>query len=261
VAAIPFGLITWVGVSSAQNRQKAWPLVQSVVHRLEDPQQAQRLWERNPSLHVAYPTFQAFQEELALWLPQFGPVPSQEPSESRDRYRLMASPTDLQVALQGQKGAWIRLSIEGPGPFGIGTVAGEGITEVIFADQHAGLRERQQHFQNQRQKALWTKFREVESRLRDEQATRQLWEREPKLHASYKGQEDLVRVTAPWRGKHAPLPEDMDTAHAARIQIRDGGDGLTETAGCPGPDGLMLWVTWRDGTLEDIHPTLEAHAH
>ncbi len=261
VAAIPLGLIAWMAISATQHRQKAWPVVQSVLHRLEDPQQAQVLWERNPSLHGAYPSAMTFQEELTRWLPRFGPVPTQEPRESREDYRLVASHSDLQVALHGQNGAWIQLSIEGPGPFGIGSVSGEGITEVVFADQHAGLRERQHYFNSQRQRAVWTKFRDVESRLRDERTTRQLWEREPKLRTNYKGQEDLVRVTAPWRKEHAPLPEDVQALGSAQVHIQENGDGLTEMAGCPGPAGLMLWVTWRDGALEDIHPTIEAHAH
>lgn len=262
VAAVPVGLISWMTVSAAQYRQKAWPVVQGMVHRLEDPARAKQVWERNPALHYTYPDAASFQEEVATWLPRVGPLPDQEPFQSPQAYSLGSSPSQLRVAVKGRNGAWMYLGLEGPGPFKLTRVAGEGITDLLFADERANLDLRQRDLRAKRQQVLWARFREVESHLRDERKARQLWDHAPKLHASFKKQEELLSATSPWRGPHPSLPEALEPVRESlSLSIHESDSGVKETAGYPGPEGTMLWVTWLDGELDGIHPTLEAHGH
>jgi hypothetical protein len=262
VAALPFGLIGWMAAKAAANRARAWPIAQGVVAQLQDPAQAKGLWERNPALHDSYPDPESFQAELSTWLPRFNALPAQEPVESQGAYGLATSPMQLRLAVKGQGGAWMYLVVEGSNPFDAQEMRGEGITRLHFAEDRAGLTGRQRLLISRRNEALWARFRGVESQLREEGLARRLWAAEPRLHRAYKAQEDLLRSTAPWRHPRPALPPDIaSVAGDLSLQFNDSPFGHSETVGYPGPEGLMLWVTWTDGCLAGIDPTFEAHGH
>lgn len=259
-ALLPFGLLSWLAARATAHRGQAWPALQTVLPRLQDPSQARQLWARNPGLHAAYPTAEAFQNELAEWLPRFGALPAQEPQEAAETYALGSDPFQVRIALRGQGGAWLSLVLEDAGPFGSAS-SGEGISRLLFAGARAELSERQQRMELKRTQALWARYRQVESQLRDEAGARRLWASEAALRRSFKAEEDLLKSTAPWRRARPCLPADLETAPGATLRIHDTPMGRTESVGYPGPEGLMLWVTWRDGSLEGLEPTLEAHGH
>lgn len=260
VALLPIGLLSWLAARAAAHRGQAWPILQTVLPRLQDPAQARQLWEKNPALHSAYPDAEAFLAELSQWLPRFGALPAQEPREAAEGYVLGSDPFQVRIDLRGQGGAWMNLIVEDAGPFA-GPSSGEGITRLLFADARQGLARRQQSLDQQRTQALWARYRQVESMLRDEASTRRLWASEAALRRSFKAEEDLLRSTAPWRRARPGLPSDLEGAKGATLRINDSPAGRTESVGYPGPEGLMLWVTWRDGSLDGIEPTLEAHGH
>jgi hypothetical protein len=262
VAALPFGAISWLAARAASNRSQAWPALRQVMVRLEDPLQARRLWERNPGLHGDFPDAESFQAELATWLPRFGGLPAAEPVESSGSYGIGADPFSLHVELKGRGGAWVYMSVEGYGAFGPGVGQGEGLVRLHFAEARAALTERLHQFEDRRARELWARYRQVEIQLRSESEVRRLWAREARLHQAYRAQEDLLRATAAWRKPLPALPEDITSApNRPSLRREETPMGRTESVGYPGPEGLMLWVTWRDGCLEGIDPTLEVHGH
>jgi hypothetical protein len=92
-ALLPFGILSWLAGRATAHRSQAWPALQTVLPRLQDPVQARQLWARNPGLHAAYPDAEAFQAELAAWLPRFGALPPQEPQEAAEATRSVPIPS------------------------------------------------------------------------------------------------------------------------------------------------------------------------
>ncbi len=251
VAVLVFAL---VGRATGLRRQ-AWPLIQAVNARLATDEGARDLFRKNPLCAAGYASEEAFVEAARTWRAKGSGLPAQEPRGDRRGYTVDSDPFELDVAIQGTGGAWMRARFA-TGPATEGQEAGEGLVRLVFADSFRGLQDAARDARRQARSREWEEFRRLTSALATDEGARDLLRHEPGLARNWPSEEAFLQDARAWRPHLAAIParpEDADKEGGVRASFsrHQSPLGSSVEIRLNHPGGRWNAV-WRDGALTDL---------
>ncbi|MFN8012668.1 MAG: hypothetical protein U0P81_14960 [Holophagaceae bacterium] len=256
VAALVFAL---VGRATGLRRQ-AWPLIQAVNARLATDEAARDLFRKNPLCAAGYASEEAFVEAARAWRSKGGGLPTQEPRDDRRGYTVESDPFELDVAIQGTGGGWMRARFA-TGPATQGQEAGEGLVRLVFADSYRGLQDAARDARRQARSREWEEFRRLTSALATDEGARDLFRSSPGLGRAWPSEEAFLQEIHGWRPHLAAIParpddgEKGDGEKGGGVQVGFSrhqsplGSSVEIRVDHPGGRWKALW---RDGLLADL---------
>lgn len=251
VAVLVFAL---VGRATGLRRQ-AWPLIQAVNARLATDDGARDLFRKNPLCAAGYDSEEAFVEAARAWRAKGSGLPDQEPRGDRRGYTVDSDPFELDVAIQGTGGAWMRARFA-TGPATEGQEAGEGLVRLVFADSYPGLQDAVLQARRHVRAREWEEFRRLTSALATDEGARELLRTSPGLARNWPSEEAFLQEVRGWRPHLAAIPARPDEGEKGDgVQVGFSrhssplGSSVEIRLDHPGGRWQALW---RDGVLTDL---------
>ncbi len=258
VLGFPLLMTLTFGSLALRHRAKLWPVVRAIHARLQTDEGAKDLFSKNPALANTYANDQDFVGVVRAWRAKVGELPSLEPPEG-PAYSPDSDPGGVGAAIQGSGGAWMRVDIRGGGM--AGSVEGEGITRLYFAEDRKGLREARRKATAQKAGREWETFRKVMLRCSDDGQAAALYRQEPGLRAAYPSESAFLEATRALRPAIAKLPATLRD-DAKEFGIRNYRTPFMQSHVliflCP--DGQELRAIWKNDQLSKVG-LRPAHGH
>lgn len=242
ILAVPLIVVTFLLGQSKTVEAQAWPVIRRVAQRLQTDAETERLYRANPALARAYPTSEAFLEQVRTHREPFAALPDLSPG--RERYECFAGPNGFLASVRGSDGSWARIEVRKNVLFE--TVPGEGILRVEFSPTKAPNDRERSALRRTRAEADWRRFREVCAQLASPDGTRTLWQREPGLRRSFPREADLQALAAEIQPHLRPVPEPSRLARLRLHRQVQGPQGETVRLACAFPGGTLKAAWTRD---------------
>lgn len=243
--ALPLALWLFLTGQSKAVETQAWPVIRKVAQRLQSDAEAGRLYRANPALVRAYPSEEAFLDQLRAHRAQFASLPDLAPGP--DRYECFAGPNGFRASLQGSGGWWATFEVRQN--ILLEKVPGEGVLRLSFSPAKEPNGRERRALRRARAEADWQRYREICALLASETGTRTLWRQEPGLRPAFPDEGALLAFAAEVRPRLEPLPEA--TGMRMRRQVQRGPQDETVRLGYPFPGGTLTAI-WSGGQLTGL---------
>lgn len=254
LAGIAILVFALVGRATGLRRQ-AWPLVQAVHKRIATDEGARDLYRLNPACANGYESEEAFLQAVRAWRPKVGALPSAEPSERGEGYRVNSDPFELSVSVRGEGGGWLRARFV-TGPAAAGQNVGEGLTQLVFAESPREILESARQSRRRARTKEWAEFRSLLGRLATDESARALFRAEPGLRQGWVSEEAFLQDARAWRPFLAAIPEaypDVEKDGGVRAQFSRNQSPLGTSREIRLEHAGGTWkALWRDGALASI---------